>query len=96
MSFVDQWQEQLKNSLIECAKLVPTVPDVDLKYELMVVGLLWPIRQPIQDFDLEAMKNSVLVLNPDIHIFEVSSKTGQGIPSWVSWLKDQVNTFLEA
>jgi len=55
MTFIDQWQEQLKNSLMECAKLVPTVLDVDLKYELMVVGLLWPIRQPIQDFNLEAI-----------------------------------------
>ena len=55
MSFIDQWREQLKSSLVECAKLVPAGSDVDLKYELMVVGLLWAIRQPIQDFDLEAM-----------------------------------------
>ncbi|HXW01025.1 MAG TPA: NB-ARC domain-containing protein, partial [Anaerolineae bacterium] len=36
--------------------LVSAAPDVDLKYELLIVGILWPIRQPIQDFDLEAMQ----------------------------------------
>jgi hypothetical protein len=56
MSFIDQWRAQLNDSLIECAKLVPAAPDIDLKYELLVVGILWPIRQPIQDFDLEAMQ----------------------------------------
>lgn len=55
MPFIDQWQAQVGDSLIECAKLAPVSPDVDLKFQLMVVGVLWPIRQPVQDFEIEAM-----------------------------------------
>jgi WD40 repeat protein len=56
MSFSDQWRAQVSSSLIECAKLVSTVTEVDLKYELLVVGVLWPIRQPVQEFNLEALQ----------------------------------------
>ncbi len=55
MSFIEQWQDQINDSLIECAKLVPLIPDADLKYQLLVVGVLWPIRQPVKDFDYETM-----------------------------------------
>jgi hydrogenase nickel incorporation protein HypB len=32
-------------------------------------------------------------LNPGIKIFEVSSKTGQGIGDWAQWLKKEVDEF---
>ena len=80
---------------------VPEGHDKPLKYPLMftVCDVLIVNKidyLDISDFDLDAMRNSVLSLNPDIHIFEVSSKTGQGIPSWANWLKNQVKTFKEA
>lgn len=56
MTFLDQWQTQVNSSLSACAKLVPPASTVDLKYPLMVVGVLWPVRRPVQDFDLEAMQ----------------------------------------
>ena len=40
------------------------------------------------------MRERVLNLNPDIQIFEISSKTGQGIEEWVDWLKAEVNQFI--
>ncbi|MRR17686.1 MAG: hydrogenase accessory protein HypB, partial [Deltaproteobacteria bacterium] len=46
---------------------------------------------PLSDFDLAAMRQRVLALNPKIQIFEVSSKTGAGIGDWVEWLKLEVN-----
>ncbi len=46
------------------------------------------------DFDMAAMRDRVLALNPDIDIFEVSSKTGDGIATWTDWLKHQVEQFI--
>jgi WD40 repeat protein len=56
MSFLDQWRNEAEAKLIECARLALDVADIDLHYRLMVVGLLWPIRRPVQDFELEAMQ----------------------------------------
>src|SRR5262245_42525775 len=55
MTFLERWKEELNSSLIEAAKLSPPTPEIDLKYELLVVGMLWPIRGPVQDFDFEAV-----------------------------------------
>jgi hydrogenase nickel incorporation protein HypB len=43
---------------------------------------------------MAAMKERVLALNPDIDIFEVSSRTGQGIDAWAKWLKGKVLDFI--
>jgi len=80
---------------------VPEGHDKPLKYPLMfsVVDVLVVNKidyLDISDFNLEAMKDSVFALNPDIRIYEVSSKTGQGIDAWADWVKDQANTFLTA
>lgn len=42
------------------------------------------------DFDLDAFRQRVLRLNPEINIFEVSCKTGQGADQWASWLRKEV------
>jgi hydrogenase nickel incorporation protein HypB len=80
---------------------VPEGHDKPLKYPLMfsVVDALIVNKidyLDISDFNLDAMRDSVLSLNPDIHIFEVSSKTGQGIPSWANWLQNEVKAFLKS
>ncbi|MBN8707200.1 MAG: hydrogenase nickel incorporation protein HypB [Bacteroidetes bacterium] len=38
----------------------------------------------------DSFRKNALSINPDLIIFEVSAKTGEGIDAWVSWLKDQV------
>ena len=48
----------------------------------------------LSDFDLGAMKQRALALNPNIQIFELSAKTGQGIDVWADWLKAEVNAFV--
>ena len=55
MSFSERWQAQINNSLVECAKLAAANNEIDLKYELLIVGIFWPVRQAIRDFDFEAI-----------------------------------------
>ncbi|MCJ7652898.1 MAG: hydrogenase nickel incorporation protein HypB [Actinobacteria bacterium] len=45
---------------------------------------------PHTDFDLELLKETVRKMNPSVEIFEVSCRTGEGIPAWTGWLKDRV------
>ena len=42
------------------------------------------------DTNLEAMKEDILKINPEIKIFEVSCRTGDGLQEWVAWLDKQV------
>lgn len=41
---------------------------------------------PYVDFDIEQCKEAALRVNPDILIFEVSSRTGEGLEKWYEWL----------
>jgi hydrogenase nickel incorporation protein HypB len=47
----------------------------------------------LSDFDVEKCRERVLKINPDIRIFEVSCKTGEGIDQWVQWLHEEVKAF---
>ena len=77
---------------------VPEGDDKPLKYPIMfsVVDVLIVNKidfLELTDFNLEAVRERVLVLNPDIRIFVVSSRTGQGIDAWAKWLKEKVVAF---
>ena len=41
---------------------------------------------PYIDFDLEAYRRLLLALNPDVAVFPLSCKTGEGIELWANWL----------
>ncbi|MBN2178796.1 MAG: hydrogenase nickel incorporation protein HypB [Deltaproteobacteria bacterium] len=76
---------------------VPEGDDKPLKYPLMFsichVLLVNKIDYlASEDFDLGALKQRVRALNPDIRIIEVSCKTGEGINTWVDWLRNEVET----
>jgi hydrogenase nickel incorporation protein HypB len=43
--------------------------------------------RPFLDVDVEKIKRDARSLNPSLEIFEVSSKTGEGIEPWVKWIK---------
>ncbi len=73
---------------------VPEGDDKPLKYPLMfsicdvlIVSKLDYL--PYSDFDIEAMQQRVKKLNPNIHIFELSCKTGKGVDAWINWLKNE-------
>lgn len=50
---------------------------------------------PYIDFDKESFYRGVYALQPDIPVFEMSCKTGEGIDSFVSWLKDERDLWLK-
>jgi hydrogenase nickel incorporation protein HypB len=82
----------IKNAMILS---VPEGDDKPLKYPLMFsmcdVLLVNKIDYlDFSDFDLAAMKERVLALNPKIKILETSGKTGQGIEQWAEWLKEEI------
>jgi hydrogenase nickel incorporation protein HypB len=78
---------------------VPEGDDKPLKYPLMFtvcdVLLINKIDYlPLSDFDVSAAKARAKNLNPNIEIFQISSKTGEGIAAWAEWLLKEVTTFL--
>ncbi|HMK87337.1 MAG TPA: GTP-binding protein, partial [Steroidobacteraceae bacterium] len=80
---------------------VPEGDDKPLKYPLMFtvsdVLLVNKIDYlPFSDFDLEAMRERVLNLNPGIQIFALSAKTGQGFDQWAAWLSREASSFIAA
>lgn len=86
----------IKNAMILS---VPEGDDKPLKYPLMFtvsdVLLVNKIDYlAMSDFDLGAMRERVLRLNPNIKIFEISAKTGQGIDQWAAWLAGEATRFI--
>jgi hydrogenase nickel incorporation protein HypB len=45
---------------------------------------------PYTDFDMDALRKTVLAMNPDIKIFPVSAKTGEGISQFTDWLDSNI------
>jgi hydrogenase nickel incorporation protein HypB len=76
---------------------VPEGDDKPLKYPLMfsICDALVVNKTDYlegSDFDLPVLRERVRKLNPDIRIFEVSCKTGQGIDAWTQWLAGEIRT----
>ncbi|MCP4295034.1 MAG: hydrogenase nickel incorporation protein HypB [Proteobacteria bacterium] len=46
----------------------------------------------VLDFNLDDCINNAKKVNPSIRIFPVSAKTGEGIPDFVAWLKNQISS----
>ena len=45
---------------------------------------------PYLEFNIPAFHKAVSGLNPEVKIFQVSCKTGEGIEDWLSWLQDEI------
>lgn len=78
---------------------VPEGDDKALKYPLMFtisdVLLVNKIDYlALSDFNLEALRERALRLNPQIQIFEVSAKTGAGFDRWTEWLLREASAFI--
>ena len=74
---------------------VPEGDDKPLKYPLMfaesdALAITKTDALPYFDFDMEKCKERVKKLNPDIEIFPVSAKTGEGMEALEGWIKDAV------
>ena len=82
----------VKNAMILS---VPEGDDKPLKYpfifsicDVLVVNKIDYLG--LSDFDMNALKERALNLNPKIKIFEVSCKTGEGIHGWIQWLTNEM------
>lgn len=47
---------------------------------------------PYVDCSLEKLNEDSLKINPDLTIFRISCKTGEGLEDWYNWLRKQVKT----
>ena len=70
---------------------LPEGDDKPLKYPLMfqkcdALVITKMDAAPYFNFDLDAAKRRVLALNPQIRIFPLSAKTGEGMEDWENWL----------
>lgn len=79
---------------------VPEGDDKPLKYPLMfsIVDVLLINKidvLPYFDFDLEAVKERVKKLNPNIRVIPISARTGEGIEEWANWLRTEVKLWNE-
>lgn len=75
---------------------MPEGDDKPLKYPLMfsVVDVLLINKiDEIAYFDFEAVKERVKKLNPNIKIIPISAKTGEGIETWVQWIRTEVKNW---
>ncbi|MDD7794327.1 hydrogenase nickel incorporation protein HypB [Clostridium sp. 'White wine YQ'] len=77
---------------------VPEGDDKPLKYPLMfsIVDVLLINKIDAIDyfnFDIEAVKERVKKLNPNIKVIPISAKTGEGINEWVDWIRTEVTNW---
>ncbi|MCK8060739.1 MULTISPECIES: hydrogenase nickel incorporation protein HypB [unclassified Fusibacter] len=74
---------------------VPEGDDKPLKYPkifCMVDALIINKIDALEhfDFDFDKLESRVRALNPDIVLFKVSAKTGEGIDEWAKWLTSEM------
>lgn len=74
---------------------VPEGDDKPLKYPLMfqVSDCLLVNKidaAPAFDFDLAALRERARTRNPEIEVFPVSARTGEGFPAFVEWLQKRM------
>ncbi|MDF2878857.1 MAG: hypB, partial [Clostridia bacterium] len=79
---------------------IPEGDDKPLKYPLMfsIVDVLLINKMDAIgyfDFDLEAVKEWVKKLNPNIKVIPISAKTGEGTSAWVDWIRTEVKAWNE-
>jgi len=79
---------------------VPEGDDKPLKYPLMfsIADVLLINKIDAMDyfnFDIDAVKERVTKLNPDIKIIPISAKTGEGIEEWVNWIRKEIKNWNE-
>ena len=78
----------------------PEGADKPLKYPLIFkesqVMILNKIDLlPHVDFDREKARRTARALNPGLEIFEVSCRTGEGLPQWFDWLAGRTQAVRE-
>lgn len=78
---------------------VPEGHDKPLKYPLiftvcdaLIINKIDVL--PYFDFDMEKVQEYAHRRNPNLKIFPISAKTGEGMDAWYQWLKGEVNQWI--
>lgn len=76
---------------------VPEGDDKPLKYPVMFAAVDAVIINKIDyleltDFDMEAVRDRIRVLNRDAEILPVSCRTGEGLQAWAEWLDTAIRS----
>ncbi|MEE4358048.1 MAG: hydrogenase nickel incorporation protein HypB [Desulfococcaceae bacterium] len=45
---------------------------------------------PYLDYDIKAAEENILQIHPDMPVFKMSAKTGEGLDPWIEWIKAQI------
>ena len=77
---------------------VPEGHDKPLKYPLMFEVCQALIINKIDvmpyfDFDMDKVREFALKRNPNIELFPISAKIGEGVDAWCAWLEAQVKAW---
>ena len=87
----------VKNAMILS---VPEGHDKPLKYPLiftvcdaLIINKIDVL--PYFDFDMDKVVEYAHMRNPDLKIFPICAKTGEGVEAWADWLRDQVRAWNE-
>ena len=87
----------VKNAMILS---VPEGHDKPLKYPLiftvcdaLIINKIDVL--PYFDFDMEKVVEYAHMRNPDLKIFPICAKTGEGVEAWADWLRGQVRDWNE-
>jgi hydrogenase nickel incorporation protein HypB len=68
-------------------------PDIFQKADAVVLNKI--DLKPFVDFDLERFQRGVRTLRPELPIFEISCRTGCGLPGWAKWLEGTISSSLK-
>ena len=63
-------------------------PDLLLTSEVLLVNKIDLLS--VLDFSLDECVNNAKKVNPSLQIFPVSAKTGEGLPEFITWLKEKM------
>ena len=79
---------------------VPEGHDKPLKYPLvfqvcdvLIINKIDVL--PYFDFDMDKVKEYALMRIPNLKIFPISAKTGEGMEAWTSYLKERVESYIK-
>ena len=76
---------------------LPEGDDKPLKYPIMfraadAVIINKTDYGELADFDLEAARRRVEVLNPGVPLIPLSCRTGEGVDAWIAWLEPRIRS----
>lgn len=65
-------------------------PQIFATSQIMIVNKIDLL--PYVDYNVEKVKRQALAINPDLRIFEMSCRTGEGLDAWRDWLLSFVHS----